>query len=39
MGKEIQHKGQVDGDLYMVDENDHLVAPYARILIKKEVGV
>ena len=36
--KEIQHKGQVDGDLYMVDENDHPVVPYARILIRKKVG-
>lgn len=33
--KEVQHKGQVDGDLYMVDENDHPVVPYARILIRK----
>lgn len=32
--KEVQHKGQVDGDLYMVDENDHPIVPYARILIK-----
>ena len=37
-GKEVQHKGQVDCDLYMVDENDHLVVPYARILIRKKVG-
>lgn len=38
--KEIQHKGQVDGDLYMVDENDHPVVPYARILVcKKKVGI
>ena len=35
--KEVQHKGQVDGDLYMVDENDHPVVPYARILIRKKV--
>ena len=34
--KEIQHKGQVDGDLYMVDENDHPVVPYARILIRRK---
>ncbi len=34
--KEIQKKGQVDGDLYMVDENDHPVVPYARVLIKKK---
>lgn len=37
--KEVQHKGQVDGDLYMVDENDHPVVPYARILIRKKAGV
>ena len=37
--KEVQHKGQVDGDLYMVDENDHPVVPYARILIHKKAGV
>ena len=36
--KEVQHKGQVDGDLYMVDENGHPVVPYARILIRKKVG-
>ena len=32
--KNVQHKGTVDGDLYMVDENNHPVVPYARILIK-----
>ena len=37
--KEVQHKGQVDGDLYMVDDNDHPVVPYARILIRKKAGV
>ena len=37
--KEVQHKGQVDGDLYMVDDNDHPVVPYARILIRKKVSV
>lgn len=36
--KEIQRKGAVDGDLYMLDENGHPVVPYARIiLIKDEV--
>lgn len=35
--KEVQHKGQVDGDLYMVDENDHPVVPYARILIRQRL--
>lgn len=35
--KEIQHKGAVDGDLYMLDSQGHPVVPYARILlIKKE---
>jgi len=33
--KEIQHKGAVDGDLYMLDENGHPKVPYARIIIKK----
>lgn len=32
--KTVQKKGTVDGDLYMVDENDNPVVPYARILIK-----
>ena len=34
--KKVQCKGQVDGDLYMVDKNDHPVVPYARILIRKK---
>lgn len=35
--KEIQHKGAVDVDLYMLDSQGHPVVPYARILlIKKE---
>ena len=33
--KEVQKRGQVDGDLYMVDQYDHPIVPYARILIKK----
>ena len=33
--KEVQHKGAVDGDLYMLDEEKHPVVPYARIIIKK----
>lgn len=37
--KEVQHKGQEDGDLYMVDENHHPIVPYARILICKKVGI
>lgn len=32
--KEVQHKGAVDGDLYMLDENGHPNVPYSRILIK-----
>ena len=31
--KNIQHKGAVDGDLYLVDENDHPIVPYARAII------
>lgn len=34
--KEIQHKGQVDGDLYMIDKHNHPMVPYARILIRKK---
>lgn len=38
--KEVQHKGAVDGDLYMLDYDGHPVVPYARIiLIKDEVDV
>ena len=33
--KEVQHKGAVDGDLYMLDEQGHPVVPYARILLIK----
>lgn len=36
--KEIQHKGAVDGDLYMLDKEGHPIVPYARIiLIRDEV--
>lgn len=35
--KEVQKKGAVDGDLYMLDENGHPDVPYARIIIKKRV--
>ena len=31
--KKVQHRGAVDGDLYMVDSEGHPVVPYARILI------
>ncbi len=34
--KEVQKKGAVNGDLYMVDENNHPVVPYARIIIKRK---
>ena len=33
--KEIQHKGAVDGDLYMLDKDGHPLVPYARIIIEK----
>ncbi len=33
--KNIQKRGTVDGDLYMVDNNNHPIVPYGRILIKK----
>ena len=32
--KNIEHKGAVDGDLYMLDSNGHPVVPYARIIIE-----
>lgn len=31
--KEIQHKGAVDGDLYMLDQDGHPIVPYARIIL------
>lgn len=34
--KEVQHKGAVDGDLYMLDENGHPDVPYARIIIRRK---
>ncbi len=34
--KEIQHKGAVDGDLYMLDKDGHPDVPYARIIIKRK---
>lgn len=33
--KEVQHKGAVDGDLYLLDDNGHPLVPYARIIIKR----
>ena len=33
--KEIQKRGAVDGDLYMLDENGNPVVPYARVLIRR----
>lgn len=35
--KEIQHKGTVNGDLYLLDEEGHPKVPYARILIKNKM--
>lgn len=35
--KEIQKKGAVDGDLYLLDEDGNPVVPYARIIIKRRV--
>ncbi len=34
--KEVQKRGTVDGDLYMLDENGHPVVPYARVLIRNK---
>lgn len=34
--KEVQRRGAVDGDLYMLDENGHPIVPYARILIRNK---
>lgn len=34
--RNIEHKGAVDGDLYMIDNNNHPVVPYARILIRRK---
>ena len=34
--KEVQHKGAVDGDLYMVDEYGNPEVPYSRILIRRK---
>lgn len=34
--KEVQNKGAVDGDLYMLDQNGHPVVPYARIIIRRK---
>lgn len=33
--KEVQKKGAVDGDLYMLDESGNPVVPYARIIIQR----
>lgn len=35
--KEIQKRGAVDGDLYMIT-NGEVTVPYARIIIKKKIG-
>ena len=34
--KNVQRRGTVDGDLYMVDEDGHPVVPYARVLIRNK---
>ena len=34
--KEVQKKGAVDGDLYMLDEQGNPQVPYARIIIKRK---
>lgn len=34
--KEVQRKGAVDGDLYMLDDDGHPIVPYARILIRNK---
>lgn len=33
--KEVQRRGAVDGDLYMI-QNNEVIVPYARILIRKK---
>lgn len=32
--KTVQHKGAVDGDLYFIDNENHPIVPYARIIIR-----
>ena len=34
--KEVQKRGTVDGDLYMLDENGNPIVPYARVLIRNK---
>ncbi|MBR5874034.1 MAG: adenine-specific methyltransferase EcoRI family protein [Oscillospiraceae bacterium] len=34
--KEVQKRGAVDGDLYMLDEHGNPVVPYARVLIRNK---
>ena len=34
--KEVQKRGVVDGDLYMLDNNGNPVVPYARVLIRNK---
>lgn len=36
--KEVQKKGAVDGDLYMLDTNGHPDVPYARIIIRRKTN-
>lgn len=37
--KEVQKRGAVDGDLYMLDKDGIPNVPYARVLIKKKGGI
>lgn len=34
--KEVQKRGAVDGDLYLTDDENRPVVPYARILIRRK---
>ena len=34
--KNVQNRGAVDGDLYMIDKNNNPIVPYARILIRRK---
>lgn len=34
--KEVQKRGAVDGDLYMLDENGNPIVPYARVIIRNK---
>ena len=34
--KEVQKRGAVDGDLYLLDKNGNPVVPYARVLVRNK---